>query len=444
MKKLALLLIPALLAMSACNDTPVIPSSSGEQPSSESEASSEPAPEYATVPEAITMLQEGSYQVDLLLEIYGDDDEEKASDELRLIVQDKKLQGLSLSNGGGFVTLGYLDFSDDDTPVTYYQYNGQWLKDEGLFDPIKDIYEDLVVVYNMFVDIERPTMMDEWTYDAQTGIYHGVGETSMETVDVYVQMTKTFFSEIKMLTVQKSNGMHGDITFTVSNVGTAEVVFPDTPVTDIFDKCTFAASKFRTVTSFTTEVTHYAEADGSVIDNRGARYSVMIEKYFTEDQYLYLHIVKKETASLTSYYLGWYLADGSGQGGSKYNNNTGEWEDIETSQFENEVGDIFFVEELDFDSQETIVDNLHEIFEVKDDSVWFSLDYSESMTGFYPEVLLEFDENNYMTKFRMYFKGDVYEVPSGTHHKYAVTNVYQMSKINETEFDYPAWQQCNY
>ena len=444
MKKFTILLIPALLALNitACKDTPVTPTSSGEQPSSESEASSEPLPEYATVPEAITMLQEGSYQLDLLIEIYDDDDEEKVGDKLRLLVQDKKLQGLTFNNGRDFVTLGYLDFSDDDTPMTYYQYNGQWLKDEGLIDPIKDLYEDLEVVYNMFVDIERPTMMDEWTYDAQTGIYHGVGETSMETVDVYVQMTETFFSEIKMLTVQKSNGMHGDITFTVSNVGTTEVVLPDTPVTDIFNKCTLAASKFRTVTSFTVEASHFAQDGQSVIDNRAARYSVIIEKYFTEDQYLNLYIVRKETALLTSYYLGWYIAGGSGQGGSKYNNNTGEWEDISTSQFENEVGELFFVDELDFNSQETLVDTIYELFEVTDSSVWFSMDYSETMTGFYPEVLLEFDENDYMTKFRMAFRGDVYEIPSGTHHSYAMLSVYQMSKINDTQFDYPAWRQC--
>lgn len=444
MKKTILVLLPALLLMSACKPaptpSPVDPSSGGEQPSSESGDSSEPLPEYATVPEAITMLQEGSYQLDLLIEIYDDNDEEKVGDELRLLVQDKKLQGLTFTNGRDFTTFGYLDFSDDDMPMTYYQYNGQWLKDEGLIDPIKDLYEDLEVVYNMFVDIERPTMMDEWTYDAQTGIYHGVGETSMETVDVYVQMTKTFFSEIKMLTVQKSNGMHGDITFTVSNVGTTEVVFPDTPITDIFNKCTFAASKFRTVTSFTVEASHFAQDGESVIDNRAARYSVMIEKYFTEDQYLNLYIVRKETALLTSYYLGWYIAGGSGQGGSKYNNNTGEWEDISTSQFENEVGEIFFVGELDVDSQETLVDTIYELFEVTDSSVWFNMDYSEKMTGFYPEVLLEFDENDYMTKFRVAFSGDVYEIPSGTHHSYAILNVYQMSKINDTQFDYPAWR----
>ena len=443
MKKLSLLLLPVLLMATACKTTSTsVTSSGGEQPSSESGVSSEPLPEYATVPEVITMLQEGSYQLDLLIEIYDDNDEEKVGDELRLLVQDKKLQGLTFTNGRDFTTLGYLDFSDDDMPMTYYQYNGQWLKDEGLIDPIKDLYEDLEVVYNMFVDIERPTIMDEWTYDAQAGIYHGVGETSMETVDVYVQMTKTFFSEIKMLTVQKSNGAHGDITFTVSNVGTTEVVLPDTPITDIFNKCTFAASKFRTVTSFTVEASHFAQDGESVIDNRAARYSVIIEKYFTEDQYLNLYIVRKETALLTSYYLGWYIVGGSGQGGSKYNNNTGEWEDISASQFENEVGEIFFVDELDFDSQETLVDTIYELFEVTDSSVWFSMDYSDKMTGFYPEVLLEFDENDYMTKFRVAFRGDVYEIPSGTYHNYAILNVYDMSKINDTQFDYPAWRQC--
>ena len=68
MKKLTLLLIPALLALSACKPTPVNPSSSGDEPSSQS-SSEAPLP-IPTIDELIESSTNGKYRITVTIDDY--------------------------------------------------------------------------------------------------------------------------------------------------------------------------------------------------------------------------------------------------------------------------------------------------------------------------------------------------------------------------------------
>lgn len=252
MKKITLLLIPALLALSACNIT-YSRINSSKEPTSES---SEEGPRFATIIEVISYLKRGKYEFNVKREKYISDLKDDGDIFLtKLNYDSKKIEGFNYVENEDE---GYYEtsFFADDSGKKYYSYikeNGHWLKEVGMIPLVEESVTYLEMCDEIFNDIRHPTALT-WNYDENKGLYTAEARDGNDTLTISLQLTKTFFSEFTISVYRDSDTSYDDIAITTNNVGEITVTLPETPVSTIYEDLHYISIYFQGVSSYSLNI----------------------------------------------------------------------------------------------------------------------------------------------------------------------------------------------
>ena len=277
MKKLTLLLIPALLALTACqkgggSSEPVNPSSSGELPSSES-SSEEPAP-IPSIDALLGFLENDSFTVDCAQKEY--EGAELTDSEISQVRKDGTRDNLDVEY---LIPVGserraveletfYFVHAEGDDITMYYQENGFWISSSM---PTRRVmrYPIALEMLNSISFLAYDINANEeytWTYDEEAATYHGVSDGLDAHSEVSFELCSGFFSRIEVLVEYTEEEVDHTIitTITASEHNTTEVELPATPVSEIFDAMCGMFNVLKNASSFTVERDiHVVEGDYS-------------------------------------------------------------------------------------------------------------------------------------------------------------------------------------
>ena len=240
MKKLTLLLIPALLVLTSCKNEPVTPaSSSGELPSSES-SSEEPAPTIPTPRELMSYFTNDSFALDVTQVQYGIEGEPISEDSFTLHKEgdlvNTNLEILAPYEEEGLRTLCFANVKENADVTYYYQVGENWIKEPYEFysrrakNPLEIAADLLMSTYDLFADIEVGEEF-AWTYDEENAIYHG--EDDVHGVYATLELCLGFFSGLEVEVNYEDE--HLVTTINASGHKSTRVVLPETPVSEMFD-----------------------------------------------------------------------------------------------------------------------------------------------------------------------------------------------------------------
>ena len=442
MKKIILSLLPILLMMTACEGGGTVNPSGGDEPSSEtpsSESSSEEPQGFATIEEVFETLMDGSFTLDVKDEYYMTGDEEDKDVILhQLRVDQKKLEGLEYveeDESGHFETVCFADFSDDETVYSYTKANGYWLEEEGVPSLVGNIEEFLEMAYNVIFDIIHPSEV-EWAYDEENGLYTGTltQETSVTTCSL--QLTHTFFSELKICYFETPNGLHNDVIIEATEVGTTVVVLPDTPISTICSGFNAFGNSFLNYESFTLDYLLHTEMDGDVtsdehvifeyqtFDTADIHAEVIKATQFDDplDYTYYTKLTEISTSAVEYYY---------------YNDVREQWIIMREYDFSKEIGELYFYQELLAMEQDDLAFMVKSVEEVADSQFDFTLnDTLERVEGFFMNVHVEFVGAD-LGVIRSTFSGEV--LVGGVESTVNFEQRMSVGYVNNTEFDFPSF-----
>ena len=272
MKKLTLLLIPALLVLTSCKNEPVTPaSSSGELPSSES-SSEEPAPTIPTPRELMSYFTNDSYALEVTQAEYGIEDEPISEDEFTLHKEgdllNTNLEILAPYEEEGLRTLCFANVKENADVTYYYQVGENWIKEPFEFhprrakNPLEVVADLLMSTYDLFADIEVGEQF-AWTYDEENAIYHG---NDGEGVYVTLELCLGFFSTLEVEVNFEDD--HMVTTVNASGHKSTRVVLPETPVSEMFDAIYNMYSLLDSCYSYTVSCNYsYIDNDATVTRN---------------------------------------------------------------------------------------------------------------------------------------------------------------------------------
>ena len=375
MKKLALLLIPALLALSACNNksNPVNPSS-GELPSSET--SSEEPPRMPTIDELMEATKDGDYELTITIEDY---DEGRLHDIVSYKVRKEGLKVAYLNSeydehAQKFVyEEQYYGNVVNEEVVSYYQENGHWLYVEDGIDEVESAYSLVGELLEIFDDIKTQEVY-EWTSDAEHGTYHGEGRRSGVNFEGDLQLDIGFFSSLHIVTEDREDEYRQITDITASKFGTAKVNLPETPLSEIFVSMGNIATAMNHLNSYTIKcVQGETSYVGKVQIFRDARY-MLIE--WTYDGHTTLLKDEWDDHGIDSYYI--------------YNFGGDQWQTTTKEVFESISSLIFVSDELNaYGDQDEFAQDVAEVVEWKDGEFSLSLESAIILD-------VKFDANTYV------------------------------------------------
>lgn len=248
MKKLALLLIPALLALSACKQQPVTPSgSSGEQPSSETSSSEEPR--IPTIDDLIETSTEGKYRITVTIENYNNGDfHDRVS--YRVTRDGDKLfreDGVKVEEEFEYSPEMYGVLTGPGEGETYSLINDCWVIEPEVYDEIYDGFGIFLDITNWFIDI-RDGVDYTWTFNEETNQYHGESEDKSFEADV--QLVPGFYSSFNVHIVHDEE-YESYFWFEADLLGEVEVVLPEITANRIVDDMWAVRDAYMNASSFT-------------------------------------------------------------------------------------------------------------------------------------------------------------------------------------------------
>ena len=242
MKKITLLLIPALLAVTGCKTTPITPSISSES-SLSSTTELPPEPEYPTPEELLANFRKANFTLAIKIEDYNDG-ELGFYNSFRTLYDSNKVE---FKKHTPLVTTAY-GIKHGDIIDSYYLVRNNWVLVEdyvtndtssayGVFDSIDMAFADITV-----------GALCHWSFDAENYIYHAESKTTSEPFYLDVSLSKDFFSEI--LCTIKDGDYIRYMTITPTNYGRTRITLPDTPCNTIFDTLKEVGPTMRSLNSF--------------------------------------------------------------------------------------------------------------------------------------------------------------------------------------------------
>ena len=248
MKKLTLLLIPALLALSACKQQPVTPSgSSGEQPSSETSSSEEPR--IPTIDDLIETSADGKYRITVTVDDYDNGDfHDRVS--YRVTRDGDKLlreSGVKVEEEFEYSPEMYGVLTGPGEGETYSLINDCWVIEPEVYDEIYrgfGIFQDIT---NWFTDI-RDGVDYTWTFNEETNQYHGESEDKSFEADV--QLVPGFYSSFNVHMVYDEQ-YESYFWFEADLLGEVEVVLPEITANRLTDDMWAIHDTYMNASSFT-------------------------------------------------------------------------------------------------------------------------------------------------------------------------------------------------
>lgn len=257
MKKLALLLIPALLALSACKQQPVTPSgSSGEQPSSETSSSEEPR--IPTIDDLIETSTEGKYRITVTIDDY-DNGDFHGRVSYRVTRDGDKLfreKGVKVEEEFEYSPQMYGVLTGPGEGETYHLINDCWVVAPEVYDEIYRGFGVFSDITNWFIDI-RDGVDYTWTFNEETNQYHGESEDKSFEADV--QLVPGFYSSFNVHIVYDDE-LESYFWFEADLLGEVEVVLPEITANRIVDDMWAVRDTYMRAFSFTMSLEEKREA----------------------------------------------------------------------------------------------------------------------------------------------------------------------------------------
>ena len=422
MKKLTLLLIPALLAISACQGggSSVEPSSSGapsSEPSSSVEPSSseEPLP-IPTMEELILAYETNTFTLDLSRLSYDGDaltydayvEIQKDGEKVAYLEREVDEQGEY-----HYVPLAYGENVDYEM-YSYYQYEEHWLVKKGFVEGTETAQDVLSGIYSIFNDVEVGDEF-EWTHDEEAAIYFGVKVEHGFRFECTIQLCPGFFSGIIYKSIDVNNEDDYTInTFAVANYCSTVVTLPETPVSYIFDSLNSMAASMRYVDSFTLDyekVTYTEHSSTSLTKNIKVVNDVANREVLVE-------VVMNNLPTHYFYKDSW---DELGQHTYYAKENDGDWEEADYDRYQRVTSEAFTCYEIDsFDSQESLAAFIKHVVTCEEGNFTFDSE-TESLEFF--------------NSFSFSFDTDTYEMKEMISRFAGLNEFYSYSGINSTEID---------
>lgn len=437
MKKIGLLLLPALLITTACKTTSTSVTSSGGDVSSTSDSSSVEPIRFATPQEALRFLKEESYTFNIKSDYYGDDTEGKESNRLRLRREGLIVEGSELvedDEGTHFEPVCYLDSTNEDAEQSYYLENGFWLRKDGVSKQVDQFLDHLTVAENMLGDVVEPEIV-EWSYDEEKGIYHGDTTTSDTHAEFFIQMSPVFFDEIKIFTTSVAGSFHADVTITVKDAGSTVVELPETPVIDICNKIDALVTNYRQLPNFTLETLEYLALNGVPKMNDSIKFEIMTDHQETDSGHVDSYEIKRTFKDEVLYIDGTFI-NGQFSSAYIYDSEDEKWDEVTSEVFEGYTDEIFFFEDFSIMTPEFLAGVLYEIKEVGNTRIKFVISNPDAdIQNYHPEATLEFSNNDIVTLYNLFFDGTV--IVDGTEYDYSINQNFSVTKVGETSFDHP-------
>ena len=429
MKKIVLLLIPALLMFSACQGG----GSSINPSSGESSSELPPEPTYPTPSELLERATNDSFTVTINITCYsGGEFHDDGTYQIRKDGSKVSYLENILDNGNeSFDEIFIGNKVGADQVDSYYKYNNHWLYTEDSVNEISRTYADFEDIVHMFYDIITGTECT-WTYDEENHVYHGDGNEPDKIYLVDIELCIGFFSSISI--ISDDGDLRDEIVMTISEHNRTIINIPNTPVTTLFNKLTVLADTYYGLTNFTLESTYYSEVDGEVIDEGVATYEILTRVYPSAIGDDTVFVIKRTVGDASDF----FLRHTSSTGDHQYyyaDSEQGSVEEIKESYFEDVMGDIYFVASIKAQHQDYLALMISQINEMSDNHINVEFDYSLLITGFYPTCVIDFNNDNLITSYNLSFDGNI--VLDSRLCPATFLNTYLTSNVGTTNFTFP-------
>ena len=325
MKKLTLLLIPALLALSACQG-----GGSSINPSSESSSES---PRLPTIDELIDASADGKYQLTAIIENYDDGELDERFSYRLSRDGDKLYREAGVEDGEEFEyepeMYGVLTGLGEGE--TYVLINDVWVIEPDVHDKIYEGFGFFMDVTNYFIDI-KDCFDNDWTFDEENAQYHGVNKEGFDPFEATVQLVPGFFSTFNIHV--SGDGFDQRLYLKAAYLNEIEVVLPEVTANKITDDMWAVNVTYMSAISFTMSLEEKVHND--------------FEDY--ERSYLYKMVFDPETITTTlkAVYPDESIRYFRCVDGEDYYAKTPstDWEEIDESDFESAMQPLFEIKEF--------------------------------------------------------------------------------------------------
>ena len=413
MKKLALLLIPALLAMTACKPETPVTSSSQDQPSSES---SSEAPAIPTIDELIDAVLADSFTATVVIKNY--DQGQFHDDTIAQLLKDgnKMARRSGESDGGDSYVFEdeFFGVLEGEDLTSYYLKNGYWLATNEYVDEVGAAFEFIDELVDIFEDV-KTGLNNDWVYNQERATYYGKSRKGAEIkFDCKLALCPGFFSSINVTIEDTRDGYKQNTFVTISDHNATVVNLPETPISDIADKLNVLGAKGKTLTNFRVDYSYlmeFSEEDEELLVPREeTKYEVLTTVYPTATGDETFLVIKRTTAYDCVFYG--RLTDYEGKESYYCIRDEGEnWETTTSNDFyTGAYNEAFFQEDLGNSDADELAQVIEEIYAIEDNHISFRIiNINPSTTGLTPDYSIDFTNDDIVTDLHVSFRGEITE-----------------------------------